>query len=340
MNRRNGTSTPPVNRPVVVTYRELAPSPELRGHVRAYFSLTPGGEPWGGRRAVTRQVHFTVADSFCSPLFADGHTSLVLNLGATCQVRTGWTSGTPLQARVIGALRAVGAPAGSSHSEMIGAYLEPGATSAVLHAPAVELTDRVVDLQDLWGADGAHLAEDVAELDEAGRVDRLETVLLARVRSAPTQYLRVNVVGLARLVRARPTSMSARDMVAAAGVSRQHLARVFRPMIGVSPKRYYRLARFQAGLAYAGAGPGVNWAEAAAGLGYADQSHMIAEFRELSGLSPDALARQRWFHPFILEARSRIALQHPATSAGDLDEEARRGRPRRQQSARMTRGQT
>jgi AraC-like DNA-binding protein len=43
----------------------------------------------------------------------------------------------------------------------------------------------------------------------------------------------------------------------------------------------------------------------AAELGYADQSHMIAEFRELSSLTPEALATQRWFHPFILEARSR-----------------------------------
>jgi AraC-like DNA-binding protein len=50
----------------------------------------------------------------------------------------------------------------------------------------------------------------------------------------------------------------------------------------------------------------VQWAEVAAELGYADQSHMIAEFRELSGLTPDALATQRWFHPFILEARSRL----------------------------------
>jgi len=189
---------------------------------------------------------------------------------------------------------------------MVGAYLQPGATSAVLHLPALELTDRLVDLEDLWGAEGAHLAEDLADLDETGRVDGLEAVLLARVRSAPAaQYLRINVLGLARWVRAQPTSISVRAMVAAAGVSRQHLARVFRPVIGVGPKRYCRLARFQAGLAYAGAGPNVNWAEAAADLGYADQSHMIAEFRELSGLSPDALARERWFHPFILEARSR-----------------------------------
>jgi hypothetical protein len=33
---------------------------------------------------------------------------------------------------------------------------------------------------------------------------------------------------------------------------------------------------------------------------------MIAEFRELSGLTPDALGTQRWFRPFILEAQSRL----------------------------------
>ena len=49
----------------------------------------------------------------------------------------------------------------------------------------------------------------------------------------------------------------------------------------------------------------VQWAQVAAELGYADQSHMIAEFRELSSLTPDALSTQRWFHPFILDSYSR-----------------------------------
>jgi hypothetical protein len=33
---------------------------------------------------------------------------------------------------------------------------------------------------------------------------------------------------------------------------------------------------------------------------------MIAEFRELSSLTPEVLASEPWFHPFILEARSRL----------------------------------
>ncbi len=239
-------------------------------------------------------------------MFADGRTSLVMDLGARCDLATGWTFGTPVNARAIGALRTVGPPEGTARPEMIGVYFEPGSTSTLLQVPAIELTDQVVHLQHLWGSHGARLAEDLAELDEPARVDRLEAALLERVRRAPTPRLRLDVVGLASWVRAEPTSMSVRRLAEAAGVSRQHLTRVFRELIGVSPKRYCRLARFHAGLIYAGAGVGVKWAQVAAELGYADQSHMIAEFRELSSLTPEALATQRWFHPFILEARSRL----------------------------------
>lgn len=51
----------------------------------------------------------------------------------------------------------------------------------------------------------------------------------------------------------------------------------------------------------------MKWPRVAA-LGYTDPSHMIAEFRELSGLTPEILATERWFHPFtfILETRSRL----------------------------------
>src|SRR5262249_36962172 len=96
------------------------------------------------------------------------------------------------------------------------------------------------------------------------------------------------------------------SLASSAGVSRQHLARLFREYVGISPKLYCRLARFQSGLAYAGLGKNVHWAETAIDLGYADQSHMIAEFREFSSLTPQQIATERWFHPFIERARKAI----------------------------------
>jgi len=50
-------------------------------------------------------------------------------------------------------------------------------------------------------------------------------------------------------------------------------------------------------------GNNVDWAQAALETGYADQSHMIADFREFSSLTPHQLTTERWFHPFIEHAR-------------------------------------
>ena len=313
VDRRNGTSERAGDRAVIATYRELAPAPELAGRVRCFFSFTHGLPARQCCRTVTREVRFTREDSFCSPLLADGRTSIVLDLGATCEVGKGWTLGTPVAARAIGALREVGSGEVTACAEMVGAYFEPGATAALLQVPAIELTDSTASLEDVWGPPGARLAEDLAELDEAARVDRLEAVLLHRMRRSPPRRPGVDVEGLARWIRAESGSLDVRRLAEAAGVSRQNLGRQFRDAIGVSPKRYCRLARFQAGLAYAGAGSGVPWAQVAAELGYADQSHMIAEFREMSSLTPAALAARRWFHPFILEARTRAANAEAAT---------------------------
>ncbi|HJU66519.1 MAG TPA: hypothetical protein VJ596_12605, partial [Gemmatimonadaceae bacterium] len=92
---------------VIVTYRELAPGAALRGQVRAYFSFTPGASAWRGPHRVMREVRFTRQLSFCAPVFADGHASLVMELGAMCHVGRGWTLGTPVRARAMGALRTV-----------------------------------------------------------------------------------------------------------------------------------------------------------------------------------------------------------------------------------------
>ena len=69
------------------------------------------------------------------------------------------------------------------------------------------------------------------------------------------------------------------------GLTRTRLATRFREQVGVSPKHYARLLRFQRVLSRLRAGPG-NLAEIALDAGYYDQPHMNGEFRALSGFSP------------------------------------------------------
>lgn len=101
------------------------------------------------------------------------------------------------------------------------------------------------------------------------------------------------------------------SLARAAGVSRQHLSREFRERIGIGPKLYGRLARFQAVLAYSGSRARIDWASVALDMGFADQSHMIAEVRQFGGMTPQALADRDWFHPFIERAASATGMIVP-----------------------------
>ena len=288
---------------VVASYREFAPHAALRDDVLAFFSFVPGpGAPVTGR-PVLWQASFGIGDSFCSPFFAHASASVVVELGLACEARGIWRP-SPVDASVVGPMCAVGPTDLGSRAAMIGAYFMPGRVSSFTHVPASELTDRVVALEDLWGARASQLPAQLAELDEGTAIDRLESALLRRSTDRRARRPGLNVTGLAAWVVQRHGRLPVERLSDEAGVSRQHLARVFREYVGMRPKLFSRLARFHSALAYAGSGDTVQWARAAAALGYADQSHMIAEFREFSSLTPQRLAAERWFHPFIERAKS------------------------------------
>jgi AraC-like DNA-binding protein len=296
---------------IVARYREYAPCEALRYAVRTFFSFSSLEADASPARPITREILFGQGDSFCSPMFADGHVSIVFSFPRICRAGGLWhpsPSGT--RADVLGAMTVAGPTSLDGRNEIWGAYLRPAGAPRFTGAPAAELTDRIVALDELWGRAGCELAAELSDSNEAsGRIGLLEAALLRRASQARTAAAALNVPGLAAWVVRRRGAVTVECMAAAAGVSRQHLTRVFRESVGVTPKLYCRLARFQSGLRYAGCGRNVDWASEAVHMGYADQSHMIAEFRRFSSLTPGQLASQRWFHPFIERARAVSQIQ-------------------------------
>jgi methylphosphotriester-DNA--protein-cysteine methyltransferase len=67
----------------------------------------------------------------------------------------------------------------------------------------------------------------------------------------------------------------------------------FRDVVGLPPKRVARVLRFERLTALLDAPAPLDWARAAVELGYFDQSHLVREVRDLSGLSPTALRAER-----------------------------------------------
>ena len=287
--------------PAGVRYREYAPCEALRGWVRALFSFSePDAAP--PTRRILLDFRFGRGERFCAPTFADVHPCIVLYFGKHYCPDGVWRQcSIPPRGDVIGPMTVPGPPSVPARAESLGAYFCPGAVIP----GSTEIQNRVVAIEDLWGAQARYLAEQLVSLpDEAARLDRLESALVQRMETRRSIQSSIDILGVAQWIVRSRGQLTVEWLARQAGLSRRHFTRLFRENTGVSPKTFCQLARFRSALPYVRSSENVGWAGIALDCGYTDQSHMIAEFRRFAGLTPEALAQGRWFHPFI-EAANR-----------------------------------
>jgi AraC-like DNA-binding protein len=90
------------------------------------------------------------------------------------------------------------------------------------------------------------------------------------------------------------------DLVAKTGLSVRQFERTFASQIGMSPKVFARVARFEGALRRRTQSPLMRWTDVAHELGYYDQSHMVRDFRQLSASTPsDAASEEDAFETLI-----------------------------------------
>jgi AraC-type DNA-binding domain-containing proteins len=185
------------------------------------------------------------------------------------------------------------------HASIVGVHFRPGRVLPFLGCRADEIGAGHVELEDLWGAaDARRLRERLcaaATTDQRLRV--LEDALTARLacRTAELLSLRRDIHYAVQALQCgtAPISQIAADL----GLSHRRFIEVFTAQVGTTPKFYGRLQRFHRALrvatdaAGAGAGRGPNWGALALECGYFDQSHLVRDFREFAGLTPERLVR-------------------------------------------------
>ncbi|KOV69409.1 AraC family transcriptional regulator [Streptomyces sp. MMG1121] len=167
------------------------------------------------------------------------------------------------------------APAGPERS-WAGIRLFPGSAPALLGVPAHELRDLRVELADLWPAARVRRVCDrvAAAADPATALEDIALDTAARA-AAPDPLLRRLVQ---RLNEGRPVSATAAEL----GIAARTLHRRSLNAFGYGPKTLARILRLQRALALARSG--LPYAETAFRAGYADQSHLARETRELAGV--------------------------------------------------------
>jgi AraC-like DNA-binding protein len=93
-----------------------------------------------------------------------------------------------------------------------------------------------------------------------------------------------------------PETQKISDVSDRTGLSARRFIDVFRKEVGLTPKLFCRVRRFQRVLRHITAGQKVDWAEIALTCGYFDQAHFIHDFRAFSGINPSSYLADHTSH--------------------------------------------
>ncbi len=174
-------------------------------------------------------------------------------------------------------LKPVGRPS------VMGIRFRPGGAYRLLPVPLFELTDQAVHTADVW-PQGQEIEDAVFDAKtDRERMGLVEAFLLKQL-SLVDRRPRFEVA-IAQIIENGGQTRVA-HLAESIGFSSRQLEREFRMSIGLSPKSFARIIRFQNLLRIVGEGMLSEWANAALAGGYSDQPHMVREFREFTGHTP------------------------------------------------------
>ncbi|MFJ3038876.1 MULTISPECIES: AraC family transcriptional regulator [Streptomyces] len=262
------------------------PAPALRRYVDSYVGFDLRGFAAG--------VH-------CGP--PSRMLTAVISLSEPLEVAAGVGDGSPVTrfGSVAGGL--MGRSVAIHHDgrqQGVKVALTPLGARALYGMPAAVLAHRLVPLDELLGALGAELADRLrAASTWAARFTVLDELLLRGVgRGAGSDHvrrMRPEVAEAWRLLVAARGCVQVGAVAAELGWSRRHLTERFRGEMGLSPKTFARVLRFEHAHGLATARDRLPWPEVATVSGYADQAHLVRDWNEFTGRTPTA-----WRHGEVL----------------------------------------
>ena len=174
----------------------------------------------------------------------------------------------------------------------IGICFYPNALKSVFGLKAEELTDSCMDLNGMAKQQGFSLAEQLSDARPAGEQLRILANYLfiqsgnnSRVTDEPMQY------ALSQIIHSKG-SLSLKTLQDTLQVTERSFERKFKEWVGISPKLFSRICRFQASLTQLRNNDYNKLSDIAYDNDYADQSHLIRSFKEFAGISPYQYQKQ------------------------------------------------
>src|SRR5215813_705466 len=176
----------------------------------------------------------------------------------------------------------------STGTNVAGVHFKPGGAHPFLKLPSGELHNLHVGLDTFWGRDTATRVRDqlLGAPAPQSKTKILERHLLAIATGQPERHPAVAYA--LNEFHATPEAQKISIVTDRIGISPRHFIDIFRNEVGLTPKLFCRVRRFQEALRQISVGEQIRWPNVALEAGYFDQAHFIHDFRAFSGINPSA----------------------------------------------------
>jgi AraC-like DNA-binding protein len=159
-----------------------------------------------------------------------------------------------------------------------------GGLHKIFQLPAQQFVNRSQDAVKVLGRQITEISHQLKDRNIAGKIDLMDEWLIGQMK-LPKKPQR-NIDDAIRLIESRRGNISLRELEEATFTTKRTLERHFLEQVGLHPKSFSRLVRFCAMIHYLESNVNVKWQNLAEIFGYYDHSHLIHEFKTLTGGSP------------------------------------------------------
>ena len=176
----------------------------------------------------------------------------------------------------------------ASQDAVIGVHFRPGGAYPFLKLPSGELHNQHVDLSAFWGRQRVSELRErlVAASTPEAKLRVLEQALLEAARGTFDRHPAVaHALGVFHRA---PGERTVRDVTEDTGLSARRFIDLFEKEVGLTPKLFCRVQRFQQVLRTIQSGGPIDWPDLAVACGYYDQAHFIHDFQAFSGITPSS----------------------------------------------------
>lgn len=262
-----------------MSYREIIPIPALQPFIKFFWTLEIGTGELGVER-----------------VFPDGCIELIFHLKTPFSTVTKEGIFIQSKAFIVGQITKAMHFLPSPQSQILALRFTPFGLAAFTNIPIDLFSGTEVAVDDIWGEDARIITERISTLTVDAAVEVLQQFLLSKYRH---KHINTQIGKIAGNILTSASEKSVQYWADNANLSERQFNRNFKANVGVSPKEFIKIARFNKVLGILGNEIPANLGAFAQQCGYYDQAHFIKDFREYTGITPGSFAQDnKTFIPF------------------------------------------